>query len=176
MGGRTALVIVDMLNDFISERGALYIGAAGQRIVPVIAAELERARQGDMPVFYLCDRHRPDDREFAVWPAHCVAGSWGAQIITDLAPRAEDHLIPKRRYSGFYGTDLDPCLRELGISEIILTGVCTNICVLYTAADARMRNLEVTVVRDGVATFDEEAHRFALREMEKTLGVVVVGA
>ncbi len=172
MGGQ-ALVITDMLNDFITEQGSLYVGEAGQRLVPVIAAELERARSAGLPVIYLCDRHRPDDQEFAVWPPHCVAGSWGAEVIPELAPRADDHLIPKRRYSGFYGTDLDPTLREIRISGLILTGVCTNICILYTAADARMRNLEVEVLRDGVATFDEQAHRFALREMEKTLGVKI---
>jgi len=168
-----ALVIIDMLNDFLSEQGALSVGSAGQRIVPVIAAELEQARQGNLPVLFLCDQHRPDDREFTVWPPHCVAGSRGAQVIPELAVRPGDYLIPKRRYSGFYGTDLDLILREMGISELILTGVCTNICVLYTAVDARMRNFKVTVVRDGVASFDEQAHRFALGEMEKTLGVVV---
>jgi nicotinamidase-related amidase len=174
MGGQ-ALVIVDMLNDFLTEQGALFVGAAGQRIVPVIAAELERARQGNLPVLFLCDQHRPDDQEFTLWPPHCVAGSRGAQVIPELAVRPGDYLVPKRRYSGFYGTDLDLILRELGISELILTGVCTNICVLYTAADARMRNFKVTVVKDGVASFDEQAHRFALGEMEKTLGVMVAG-
>ncbi len=173
MGGQ-ALVIIDMLNDFISEQGSLCVGKSGQRIVPVIAAELERVRQGNLPVLYICDQHRPDDQEFVVWPPHCVTGSWGALVIPELEVRPGDHLIPKRRYSGFYGTGLDLILRELGISELILTGVCTNICVLYTAADARMRNFKVTVLKGGVATFDEEAHRFALREMEKTLGVMVV--
>lgn len=167
------MVIIDMLNDFISEKGSLCIGAAGQRIIPAIASELERARQHDCPVIYLCDRHDAEDREFAMWPPHCLAGTWGAQVISELAPQAGDYLIPKRRYSGFYGTDLDLRLRELGVADLVLAGVCTNICVLYTAADARMRNYGVAVLTDGVASFDEQAHRFALGEMEKTLGATI---
>lgn len=171
--GRQALVIVDMLNDFISEQGSLCIGAAGQRIIPAIVPELERAHQHNDPVIYLCDQHDADDREFSTWTPHCLAGTWGARVISELAPQAGDYLVPKRRYSGFYGTDLDLRLRELGVADLVLTGVCTNICVLYTAADARMRNYEVAVLRDGVASFDEQAHDFALGELAKTLGATV---
>jgi len=89
-------------------------------------------------------------------------------------PAPGDKIIPKRRYSGFFQTDLDLTLRELGVDEIVLVGVCTNICCLYTAADARNLNYKVTAVRDAMSSFDEAAHEYALKEMEKTLGVTVI--
>ncbi len=173
MSGK-AFLVIDMLNDFVREDGALYVGEAGRRIIPVIAKGIEEARENKWPVVYICDQHRPDDREFNMFPPHCIAGSDGGRVCTELAPESGDLVIPKRRYSGFYGTDLDLSLREMGIEEIILTGVCTNICVLYTAADARMRNYKVSVMKNGVASFDQTAHNFALQEMEKTLGVTII--
>lgn len=169
--GRKALIVIDMLNDFVEEGGTLYVGGAGRRVIPVIARALEKVRSDKWPVVYLCDRHQPADREFQMFPPHCVAGTHGGKVCAELTPRDGDFIIPKRRYSGFFGTDLDLTLRELGVDELVLTGVCTNICVLYTAADARMRHYKVSVLKDGVASFDEKAHEFALREMEKTLGV-----
>jgi len=94
--------------------------------------------------------------------------------VAELAPQEGDLKIYKRRYSAFFGTDLDLTLRELGVTEVELVGVCTQICVLYTAADARMLNYDVTVRRNCVASFDPQAHEFALKEMEKTLGVKVI--
>jgi len=172
--GKKALVIIDMLNDFVKEGGALYIGDGAKRVIPVIAEVLKKARQEKWPVIYLCDQHTSTDSEFEMFPSHCLAGSEGGEICAELAPLDGEIIIPKRRYSGFFGTDLDLTLRELGVEELVLTGVCTNICVLYTAADARMRHYQVKVLKDGVASFDEQAHQFALQEMEKTLGAQLV--
>lgn len=171
---RRALVVVDMIGDFAREGGALYCGPSMARIIPVIRGELERARAADEPVVHLTDAHLPDDAEFAMFPPHAIVGSQGARIIDELAPAADDVVIPKRRYSGFFGTDLDITLRERGVDTVRLVGDCTNICVLYTAADARNLGYAVEVVRDGVTSFDEEAHRFALRELERTLGATLI--
>lgn len=171
---RQALLVIDMLADFLEETGSLYCGEGSRQIVPRVAARIAEARQAGIPVIYICDQHRPDDPEFEMFPPHCLAGTPGGEVIGELAPRPSERVIPKRRYSGFFGTDLDLTLRELGVEEIWLVGVCTNICVLYTAADARMLNYRVTVFKDSVASFDGEAHAFALRELEKTLGARVV--
>ena len=145
-----------------------------QRIIPVIQGEIARARKAAEPVIHLTDDHLENDAEFAMFPPHAIHGSKGAEIIPALAPQDGDVRIPKRRYSGFFGTDLDITLRERGIDTLRLVGDCTNICVLYTAADARNLGYAVEVVRDGVTSFDEEAHRGALRELEKTLGATIV--
>jgi nicotinamidase-related amidase len=144
------------------------------RIIPVVQTEIARARRDREPVIHLTDNHSPDDAEFEMFPPHALAGSTGARIIPELGPFKDDVVIPKRRYSGFFGTDLDITLRERGIDTLRLVGDCTNICVLYTAADARNLAYAVEVVRDGVTSFDEEAHRAALRELEKTLGATLV--
>ncbi len=163
-----------MVHDFVDPSGALYCGPSMARIVPVIQRELARAREAGEPVVYLADSHLPDDAEFAMFPPHAIAGTKGAEIVPAVAPREDEIVVTKRRYSGFFGTDLDITLRERGVDTLRLVGDCTNICVLYTAADARNLGYAVEVVRDGVASFDEEAHRGALRELEKTLGATIV--
>lgn len=171
---KRALVVVDMIEDFVREDGALYCGPSMGRIVPVIQRELARARHEGESIVYLTDEHLPGDAEFRMFPPHAIAGTRGARIAPEVAPAAGDVVIPKRRYSGFFGTDLDITLRERGVDTLRLVGDCTNICVLYTAADARNLGYEVEVVEDGVTSFDEEAHRAALRELERTLGAHLV--
>ena len=170
---KKALLITDMLNDFIRENGKLYIGDGGGKIISPIQKELEKFRKEKNPIFYICDCHRPDDKEFNLFPPHCLSGTEGAGIIEELKPLKGDFIIHKRRYSGFFQTDLDITLREEGISELELVGVCTNICVLYTAASARMLNYKVTVLKDAVASFDQQAHDFALKQMKDVLGVEI---
>ena len=174
MGVKRALVVVDMIEDFAHEGGALYCGPTMAQIIPVIQRELSRARAAGEPVVYLTDNHVPDDAEFKVFPPHAIVGTSGAEIIPELAPEETDDVIPKRRYSGFFGTDLDITLREKSVDTLRLVGDCTNICVLFTAADARNLGYAVEVVRDGVTSFDAEAHEDALRELEKTLGARLV--
>jgi len=169
---KKALLIIDMLNDFIRENGKLYIGDSGGKIISPIQRELEKFRKKN-PVFFICDCHRPDDKEFNLFPPHCLSGTEGADIIEELKPLKDDFIIHKRRYSGFFQTDLDITLREEGISELELVGVCTNICVLYTAASARMLNYKVIVIKDAVASFDQEAHDFTLKQMKDILGVEI---
>lgn len=171
---KRALLVIDMIEDFVHEGGALYCGPSMARIVPVIQRELDRARSSGESIVYLKDDHLPDDAEFALFPPHAIAGTKGAEIVPELAPRDGDIVIPKRRYSGFFGTDLDITLRERGVDTLRLVGDCTNICVLYTAADARNLGYVVEVVRDGVTSFDLEAHADALRELEKTLGATIL--
>lgn len=165
-----ALLVVDMLVDFIDSKGALYIGPVAESLVDNVQQRLEEYRSSGDMVIYICDRHHEDDREFEIFPPHSLEQDDGSDIISTLAPRKGERVIPKRRFSAFFGTDLDLTLREKGISEIELAGCVTNICILYTAADARNFNYKVTVHKNAVASFDQEAHQFSLQEMEKTLG------
>lgn len=162
-----------MLNDFIRENGKLYIGDGEGKIISPIQKELEKFRKEKNRIFYICDHHRPGDKEFNLFPPHCLSGTEGANIIEELKPLKNDFIIHKRRYSGFFQTDLDISLREEGIIELELVGVCTNICVLYTAVSARMLNYKVTVLKDAVASFDQQAHNFALKQMKDVLGVEI---
>ncbi|HHX59095.1 MAG TPA: cysteine hydrolase, partial [Candidatus Moranbacteria bacterium] len=163
-----------MLNDFIKPEGALYIGPAAGKVVPAVRSRLDLFRESGDPVIFICDRHRTGDLEFEIFPPHCLEGDPGGEVIDELSPLPEERIVYKRRYSAFFGTELDLTLREFGVSDLELTGVVTNICVLYTAADARMRNYRVAVNAAAVAGIDEQSHRFALQEMDKTLGVTVL--
>lgn len=169
-----ALLVIDMLVDFINDEGALSVGPAGQKIIPFVKDKIEDFRKKGYPIIFICDNHEKDDKEFDMFPAHCIAGTKGAQIIEELDVKDEDKIIRKRRYSAFFGTDLDLYLREKGVDELFIVGVCTNICVLYTAADARNLAYKVNIYKDGVASFDEKAHEFALKEAENTLGCMVI--
>ena len=169
-----ALLVVDMLVDFIDPKGALYIGSAAESLVDNVQKRLEKYRSSGDMVIYICDRHVEDDREFEMFPPHSLEEAAGSEIVASLAPREGERIIPKRRFSAFFGTDLDLTLREKGINEIELAGCVTNICILYTSADARALNYEVTAHKNAVASFNPEAHQFALQEMEKTLGVNIL--
>ena len=171
---KRALAVVDMIHDFADPSGAIYCGPSMPAVIDVCKREIARAHRAGEQVVYLTDDHLPDDAEFNMFPPHAIHGGKGAQIIPALTPAKDDIVIPKRRYSAFFGTDLDITLRERGIDTLRLVGDCTNICVLYTAADARNLGYAVEVVRDGVTSFDLEAHADALRELEKTLGAVLV--
>lgn len=169
-----ALLVIDMLKDFINEGGALETGPDGREIVPFVKEKIQEYRNLNYPIIYICDNHEIDDKEFDMFPPHCVKGTQGSEIIDELQVLDSDKIIFKRRYSAFYGTDLDLYLREKQIDEISIVGVCTNICVLYTSADARNISYKVNVYKDGVASFDRGAHDFALKEIEGTLGCSLV--
>jgi len=171
-----ALLIIDMLNDFISEKGALYCGKSAEEIVPSIKQLIQRFEKQGEPIIYICDNHKKDDEEFKLFPVHCVEGSWGAEIIEELKPKDLKlvYIVKKTKFSGFYKTDLEKILKELKVKEVWLTGVCTSICVMDTAKDAYERGFKIVVVEKAVADFDKEFHKFALTRMQRIYNAKIV--
>lgn len=167
------VLVVDMVRGFCEEGYPLYVGPTIREVIPRIRVLLEEEVARGAHIIFLCDSHAPDDAEFEMFPPHCIRGSAEAEVIPELRQFTHE-VIPKTRYSGFYGTSLEQRLRQLQPEEIVVVGDCTNICVLYTVADARNRDYPVVVPADCVATFDAEAHRFALGQMERVLGARVV--
>ena len=167
---REALIVVDMLNDFLDPAGALYCGEDARAIVPFVQRRLAAQREAGGTVVFLHDAHRPDDREFQRFPPHCVADTWGAEIIAALRPLPGETLIPKTRYSGFYGTGLERVLAEARVDTVEVVGVCTSICVMDTVGGLANRDYRVRVPQAGVADFDPEMHRFAMRRMRQLYG------
>ena len=159
-----AVLVTDMLRGFLEEGYPLYCGAKARRIIPNIQGLLERELAQGAKVFFICDDHDPNDLEFKMFPPHCIEGTAEAEVIPELAKYPGD-IIPKKRYSGFFGTALEAKLKELKPEKITVCGVCTDICVMHTVAEARNRNYEVEVPVDGIASFDEKAHQFALEHM-----------
>ena len=169
------VLVVDMVRGFCEEGRSLYVGPTIREIIPRIRDLLRRETANGSHVIFLCDTHDSDDREFEMFPPHCIRGTEEPEVIPELREFAGE-VIPKRRYSGFFETNLGQRLAELKPDKIIVVGDCTNICVLYTVADARNRDYSVEVPADCVTTFDPEAHRFALQQIETVLGAKVTGA
>jgi nicotinamidase-related amidase len=149
-----ALVIVDMLDDFVT--GAL-ANPRAQRIVEPLAGLLDHARsRDDWVVVFSNDAHDPADPELRVWGEHALAGTPGAQVIRELEPRPgpAEIVSPKRAYGAFDGTGLDDQLKALGVDEVVVTGQHTHICVRHSSYGALIRGYRVTVPRDAVCAFE----------------------
>ena len=145
------VLVVDMLKGFLEPGHNLYCGDASRDIVPNVRGLLRREQEAGSTILFICDNHEPDDLEFRMFPVHCVKGTDETQVIPELQEFvAGDNLVPKSRYSGFFDTDLEERLRELSPEAVIVCGVCTDICVLHTAADARNRDYTVEVPTDCV--------------------------
>jgi nicotinamidase/pyrazinamidase len=167
------LLVVDMLKGFLDPRGSLYCGDSARAIIPFVASKAREQLSASRPVIYVCDNHEPDDPEFRMFPAHCVRGTWEAQVIDELPTRGAI-VLPKHTLSCFKDTQLDARLADLRPEAVDVAGVCTNICILYAVYELLLRGLRTRVFRQGVASFDQAAHEFALGEIQRTLGAEVL--
>jgi nicotinate phosphoribosyltransferase len=163
------VLVIDMVRGFLEEGYSLYCGARARNIIPNIQKLLEKELKQRAKVFYPCDHHKPDDPEFTMFPPHCIEGTPEAELIPELS-EYHGEIIPKRHFDAFYATSLEGKLNKLNPEVVVICGVCTDICVLHTVAEARNRGYEVEVPVDCVASFDDKAHFFALQHMEKVLG------
>lgn len=171
------LIVVDMLYDFINPKGALCIGDDGRVIVPTIREKIVQTKAQGGKVVYLCDAHAEDDLEFQKFPPHCIEGTEGARIVSELTPELDDTVVSKTRYSGFYNTFLEELLESLDPEEVEVVGCCTSICVAGTVQDLANRDYNVVVDRNAVADFNPEAHEFFLNTMfPNVYGAKVVDA
>ncbi|SJZ52529.1 niacin transporter [Pilibacter termitis] len=180
-----ALISIDYTHDFVATDGKLTTGVAGQNIHDALLAKTrEFTEQGEF-VVYAIDKHEESDTyhpEMKLFPPHNLAETTGRNLYGELqgyyeqTKRQENvYWIDKRHYSAFSGTDLDIRLRERGITEVTLVGVCTDICVLHTAVDAYNLGYTITIPKSCVASFDEIGHTWALGHFENVLGGKVVG-
>jgi len=174
------LLVIDMLNDFISEKGALYCGKDSRKVADQIAKKVQEQIEKNEPIIYIADQHEENDPEFAMFAPHCVRGTWGAEIDRSVYVPGRP-IVEKSRYSGFYETQLEEMLLHYakgtfpGDLEVEACGVCTNICVMYTVEELRNRFIPTTIDARCVTSFDPLAHQFALDQMEQVLGARVIG-
>lgn len=159
----TALIVVDMQNDFVKAGGALVVPTAAQTI-PSIQVLLALARGHGLPVFYTQDTHERGDIEFPIWGQHVLRGSWGWRIVDELAPAAGERVIEKLRYDGFFGTPLDHELRLKKIDTVIVSGTVANICVLHTAGSAALRGYNVILPVDAISAITPFDLQIAIRQ------------
>jgi nicotinamidase-related amidase len=164
----TALIVVDMQNDFVSDGGSLQVPDA-QATVPTIAELVRRFRAAGAHIVFTQDTHRDGDPEFAIWPVHAVEGTRGWQIVDALHPLPDDIVLRKPRYDAFYGTPLDHLLRQWGVETLVICGTVANICVHYTAASAALRWYGVVIPRDAISALDPFDLASSLRQTTSLL-------
>jgi ureidoacrylate peracid hydrolase len=170
----TAILVVDMLNEFCKPGGAMVLPGY-ERLVPPQKRLIEAGRQVDAPIVFVVDTHRNNmrrERELLKRTPHCFEGGWGAQVIDDLGPRPDDIHVVKRRYSAFFNTDLDLTLKDMEIDTVIVCGVVTNICVRATVHDAFFLGYSVVVPEDCVAATGPREQASSLYDIATHFGIV----
>lgn len=164
----TAILVIDLINEFVTGR----LGdPRAEAVVKVVKKVLDVARSKGFHIVYITDSHLPDDKEYELWGKHAKAGTFEAMIVPELEPKESDFHLYKRRYSAFYGTGLDPLLRDLCVENVVLTGVLTNICIQHTATDAYYRNYKVIVPRDCVDALSDKEQTKSLEFMKRMYGI-----
>ena len=171
-GPTTVLIVVDVQNDFADPAGSLYV-RGGEQVVERVNAEIEAATRARARIVCTQDwhpEHTPHfERDGGIWPVHCVAGTWGAELhpalrVPDTATVIRKGANGEDGYSGFTMRDpvtgetvptaLEPLLREAGVTDVVVAGLATDYCVKETALDARRLGFATTVLTDAVAAVD----------------------
>jgi ureidoacrylate peracid hydrolase len=169
-----AVVVVDMVNDFCKP-GGLMVLPGYERLVPPQLQVIEAAREHSVPVIWVHDAHRANvrqDREWLKRTPHCVENTWGVEIIEDLGAKPEEIHVIKRRYSAFFQTDLDLTLKDMGVRQLVVFGVVTNICVRSTVHDAFFNGYEVVVPQDCCAATGPREQESSLYDIATHFGTV----
>lgn len=163
---RTGLVIVDMQNDFVRPDGKLPVPGAEKTVAP-IRGLLDFARQNGLHVLYTQDTHGADDPEFEIWGEHALLDSPGWEIVDELEPQPKygDQVFRKDRYDGFFRTNLETTLEQLGLDTLIICGTVANICVLSTAASAAIRWYRVILPTDAVSAITDFDMQLTIRQV-----------
>lgn len=178
-----ALIVIDYSYDFVADDGALTVGAPAQALSQHICDLTHDFLNAGEYVVIANDTHHKGDPyhpETKLFPPHNIEGTPGQKLYGEMQTILEVnkdnpnlYYMPKTRYSAFAGTDLHIKLRERGINEIHLVGVCTDICVLHTAVDAYNLGFSIVVHKNGVASFDPQGHAWALNHFEHCLGAKI---
>lgn len=180
---KKALINIDYTNDFVAKNGALTCGKPGQEIETEITKITNTFIKEKNLVIFAIDTHTPNDEhhpETKLFPPHNIFGTKGRDLYGELNYIYKNHQhkehvfwIDKTRYSAFTGTNLEIILRERGITEIHLVGVCTDICVLHTAIDAFNKGFNIVIHEKAVASFNPTGHNWALEHFKYTLGAKI---
>lgn len=184
---RTAVIVVDLQNGFCHPEGSFAgLGLPSEMLaaaVPGSRRVVEAARAAGVPVIYTRFVYRADYRDGGVltgevMPALAESGSlaegtWDSELLDELDVRDEDWVIDKNRYSAFYGTRLEPVLTSLGVRDLVMCGVTTNMCVETTARDAGQRDYRTFVVGDACGELDQQRHDVALGTIDFGFGWVL---
>lgn len=190
--GKKAFILIDFSNDLIADEGVLSCGKPAQAIEPVACKYFDKFLANGDYVVVCNDSHDVPDingtsdpyhPETELFPKHNVMGTWGAELYGSVKEKwlqinkehpFETVFFRKVRFSAFVGTKLDIWLRSRGVTEVVLGGVCTHICVLHTAIDAYNRGYRVVIADDATVSDNAENKKFAIEHMHDLLGADII--
>jgi nicotinamidase/pyrazinamidase len=160
---KPAIIVVDMLKDTFKEGSQLPITQEARQILPNLQRLLNESRKRGFPVLFACDSFLKEDFIFkGRMKMHSLRGTEGAEVVGDLKPEPTDIILPKRRFSAFFKTDLDQTLRTLGVDTIVVTGITTEVCVLMTVMDGLSHDFSAILLEDCSASRSKEFHQGCL--------------
>jgi nicotinamidase/pyrazinamidase len=166
---KPALIVVDLLRDTFEKHPESFVARSALNFMDRLNALIDLFHQCEMPVVFACDSFLPEDFIFTgKMQPHSLRGTPGESIIPELHCGPRDHILPKRRFSAFFKTDLDQTLRTLGVDTVMVTGIATPICVLTTALDALSHDFGAVIVEDCCAAHRPEHHESVLGAYRKT--------
>jgi nicotinamidase-related amidase len=160
---KPAIIVIDMLKDNLKESPRNPFLQEGGAILPNLQKLLRESRKKNFPIVFACDSFLVDDFIFkSRLKVHSIQGTRGAEVIDDLKPEPADLILPKRRFSAFFKTDLEQTLRMLDVDTIVVTGITTEVCVLMTAMDGLCHDFSVLLLEDCSASRSKEFHQGCL--------------
>jgi nicotinamidase/pyrazinamidase len=160
---KPAIVVVDMLKDNLKESSRNPYYGEGKAIIPHLQKLLGEGRRRRFPIVFACDSFLEGDFIFkGRMKVHALRGTQGAEVLDDLKPVPTDIVLPKRRFSAFFKTDLDQTLRMLGVDTVVVTGITTEVCVLMTVMDGLSHDFSAIILEDCTASRNKEFHQACL--------------
>ena len=160
---KPAIIVVDMLKDNLKESPWNPYFQEGKAVITNLQRLLEEGRKRGFPIIFACDSFLEGDFIFrGRMKVHALRGTKGAEVVDDLKPEPTDIILPKRRFSAFFKTDLDQTLRVLGVDTIVVAGITTEVCVLMTVMDGLCHDFSTILLEDCSATQSKEFHKACL--------------
>jgi nicotinamidase-related amidase len=160
---KPAIIVVDMLKDNLKESPRNPYLQEGRAIFPNLQRLLKESRKRSFPIIFACDSFLEGDFIFkGRMKVHALRGTKGAEVVDDLKPEPTDIILPKRRFSAFFKTDLDQTLRLLGVDTTVVTGITTEVCVLMTVMDSLSHDFSAILLEDCSASRSKEFHETCL--------------
>jgi len=160
---KPAIIVVDVLKDNLKESPRNLYLDRGKAIIPNLQRLLVETRKRKFPIIFACDSFLKDDFIFrGRMKIHSLRGTKGAEVVDDLKPEPTDIVLPKRRFSAFFKTDLDQTLRTLGVDTIVVTGITTEVCVLMTTMDGLCHDFSAVILEDCTTSRNKEFHQGCL--------------
>ncbi|WP_163538467.1 cysteine hydrolase [Gracilibacillus sp. YIM 98692] len=183
---RSALMIIDMQNDFVNEQGAFAKSGVDvkryQALEPTILSMIELARKEGIPIIFVQMEHNDENDGDGAWkerriakkhPNTCREGTWGVEFYNHIQPMKEDIVIKKHRYTAFINKELHQKLQSMKIETLIFAGINTNTCVESTVRDAHHLDYHVVVIEDATTAAFDDAYEPSLKNIRRHYGAVI---